>query len=237
MFAVSKPVPMENKILAALPHGELSRLRPHLENVRLTKGEIVYLAGDEIEYAYFLDSGLLSLLSTTETGSTIEVAMLGNEGMVGLPVILRNRMISYEVAVQFTTAAYRIKAEALQQAFDEGEALHELILRYLNVLIAQISQSTICNRFHSLEENLSRWLLQVQDRVRSDNLYFTQEDISHALGVPRTGVTAAAGTLQRAGLIRYSRGKIAILDRAKLEAHSCECYRNIQDVLRNFLQD
>lgn len=237
MLAVSKQLAMRNRILAALLHEEFARLLPHLERVHLEKGEIVYLTGDKIQYAYFLDSGLLSFLSTTETGSTIEVAMVGNEGIVGLPVILRSRIIPYEVTVPFPAEAFKITAEALQEEFDRGETLHELLLRYLNVLIAQVSQSSICNRFHTLEEALSRWLLTVQDRVHSDSLNLTQEIIAHALGVPRTAVTMAAGGLQRAGLIRYSRGKIFILDRTRLEANSCECYRIIRDEVHHFLKE
>jgi CRP-like cAMP-binding protein len=235
MLAASTRLVMRNRILAALPHEEFTRLQPHLKSVHLEKGEVVYLTGDDIQYLYFPNSGLLSLLSTTETGATIEVAMVGNEGAVGLPAILRNPMISYEVTVQLTTEAFKISTSVLQQEFDKGETLHEFVLRYLNVLIAQISQSSICNRFHTLDEKLSRWLLMVQDRVNSDNLNLTQETISHTLGVPRTAVTVAAGALQRAGIIRYSRGKIFILDRARLEAKSCECYRIIRDELGHFL--
>jgi CRP-like cAMP-binding protein len=237
MLAASTRLAVRNRILAALPHEEFTRLQPHLKSVHLEKGEIVYLTGDDIQYLYFPNSGLLSLLSTTETGATIEVAMVGNEGVLGLPVILRNRMIPYEVTVQFTTEAFKISAGALQDEFDKGEKLYEFVLRYLNVLIAQISQSTICNRFHTLDETLSRWLLVVQDRVNSDSLNLTQETISHTLGVPRTAVTGAAGALQRAGIIRYSRGKIFILNRARLEANSCECYRIIRDELAHFLKE
>ena len=210
------------------------RLLPHLESVRLEKGEIVYLTGDEIQYAYFLDSGLLSFLFTTETGSTIEVAMVGNEGIAGLPVILRNPITPYEVVVRFASEAFKVRAEALQEEFARGETLHEWILRYTNVLLVQIAQSSICNRFHSFEETLSRWLLTVHDRMNADSLNLTHETISHALGVPRTAVTMAAGSLQRAGIIRYSRGKIFILDHTRLEAKSCECYRIIGTELRNF---
>jgi CRP-like cAMP-binding protein len=235
MLAASTRLVLRNRILAALPHEEFIRLQPHLKSVHLDQGEVVYLTGDDIRYLYFPNSGLFSLLSTTETGATIEVAMVGNEGVVGLPAILRNPMISYEVTVQLTTEAFKISAGVLQEEFDKGERLYEFVLRYLNVLIAQISQSSICNRFHTLDEKLSRWLLMVQDRVNSDNLNLTQETISRTLGVPRTAVTVAAGALQRAGIIRYSRGKIFILDRARLEANSCECYRIIRDELGHFL--
>lgn len=237
MFAVSKQVAIENRILASLPHKDLEQLLPHLTPVPLERGEVVYITGDRIRDCYFLNSGLLSLLSSTETGSTVEVAMVGNEGIVGLPVILKNRIFPYEVTVQIETEALRIRAEDLQAEFDKGGALQDLMLRYLNVLIAEISQSSLCHRFHTLEEALSRWLLMAQDRLNTNSLNLTQEIISHALGVPRTGVTMAAGSLQRAGLIRYSRGKIVILDRARLEANACECFRIIHDELSHFLRD
>nr|QEO74688.1 Transcription regulator, crp [uncultured bacterium] len=161
--------------------------------------------------------------------------MVGGEGGVGLPVILRNYMIPYDVTVQFTTVAHRIKATALQQEFDKGQALHEFVLRYLNLMIGQITQSVICTRYHSLDQALRRWLATVQDRVRSDILDLTHEKIAEALGVPRTAITKAAGEMQRKGLIRYSRGKIFIVDRTRLEADSCECYRIVRDQLRQFL--
>ena len=237
MLAVSAQVAIGNRILAALPTDQFARLLPHLSTVRLERDEVIYITGDQIRYVYFPTSGLMSLLSTTETGSTVEVAMVGNEGIIGLSVILKNKMIPYEVTVQTETEAYRIKAEDLQEEFDRGEELHELILRYLNVLIAEISQSALCHRFHTVEEALGRWLLMAQDRLNTDSLNLTQEIISHALGVPRTGVTMAAGALQRAGLIRYSRGKITIVDRARLEANSCECFRIIHDELNRFLTE
>lgn len=237
MPGVSTQVAVGNRILAALPREDFARLAPHLTTVRMERDGVVYIAGDQIHYVYFPISGLMSLLSTTETGSTVEVAMVGNEGIVGLPVILKNKMIPYEVTVQTETDAYRIKAEDFQEEFDKGEALHELILCYLNVLIAQISQSALCHRFHTVEEALGTWLLMVQDRLNTESLNLTQESISHALGVPRTGVTMAAGTLQRAGLIRYSRGKIVILDRERLEGNSCECFRIIHDELSHFLSE
>ena len=235
MLGVSTQIAIGNRILAALPREDSARLAPYLTTVRLEKDEVVYIAGDQIRYVYFPINGLISLLSTTETGSTVEVAMVGNEGVVGLPVILKNSMIPYEVTVQTETDAYRIKAKDLQEEFDKGGALHDLILRYLNVLIAEISQTALCHRFHTVEEALGCWLLLAQDRLNTESLNLTQEIISHALGVPRTGVTMAAGELQRAGLIRYSRGKIVILDRERLKSNSCECFRIIHDELSRFL--
>ena len=237
MLGVSRQVEIGNRILAALPQEQFARLVPFLSTVHLKRDEVVYITGDQIRYVYFPINGLMSLLSTTETGSTVEVAMVGNEGIIGLPVILKNKLIPYEVTVQTEAEAYRIKAEDLQQEFDKGEALHELILRYLNVLIAEISQSALCHRFHTVEEALGRWLLMAQDRLNTESLHLTQEIISHALGVPRTGVTMAAGALQRAGLISYSRGKIMILDRERLAQNSCECFRIVHHELSHFLID
>lgn len=235
MLALSTHRSTGNRILSSLPYEEFARLAPYLETVELKKGETVYLTGDHIQHIYFPDRGLLSLVSITETGSPLELAMVGSEGGVGLPVILRNYIIPYDVTVQFTTVAHRIKATTLQQEFEKGQALHEFVLRYLNVLIGHITQSYICTRYHTLDETVRRWMLTVQDRVKSDILDLTHEKIAEALGVPRTAVTKAAGDMQRKGLIRYSRGRIFIIDRARLEADTCECYRIIRDQLGEFL--
>jgi CRP-like cAMP-binding protein len=226
-----------NKILTALPQEELTNLRRYLEDVHFEKGEVIYMTGDRIQYAYFPVEGLFSLVSNTENGSTVEIAMVGSEGIVGHPVILKHGMTPYEVSVQVPTHAVRIRAEVLEEEFQKGGVLHELVLRYLNLLIAQVSQLSLCNRFHVLEQALSRWLLLAQDLANSESLNLTHESISQALGVPRTGVTMAAGALQRAGLIRYSRGKIVILDRTRLEANSCECYRIIHNETQQFLKE
>ena len=236
MLSVTKQA-TGNRILAALPHEDFTNVRRHLDSVHFKQGEVVYLTGDKIQYAYFPVDGLFSLVSNTEDGSTAEIAMVGKEGMVGHPVILKHGMTHYEVSVQIATDALRIRAEVLEKEFQKGGALQDFVLRYLNLLIAQVSQVSICNRFHIVEKALSRWLLVTQELVNSDSLNLTQESISHALGVPRTGVTMAAVNLQRAGLIRYSRGKIVILDRTRLEANSCECYRIIHTETEQFLKE
>jgi CRP-like cAMP-binding protein len=228
-------VGIKNRILAALPTGEFARIKAQLERVYLEKDRLVYLTGDRIRYVYFPVEGLLSLLSATETGSTVEVAMVGNEGAVGLPVILKKGMMSYEVSVQIPVDAFRIKAEVLQEEFDRGERLQAHMLAYTHLLMAQIAQLSICNRFHTIEKALSRWLLMAQDRVNTKSLNLTQEAISNVLGVPRTAITTAAGNLQRAGIIRYSRGNIEILDREALKANSCECYGIFHEELQQFL--
>jgi CRP-like cAMP-binding protein len=234
MPAVQRQVDTGNKILGGLPQSEFRRLVEHLEQLHLNKGDVVYHAGDTIRYSYFPINGLLSLVSTTANGATMELAMVGNEGIVGLTVINKSGTIPYDVTAPFTTDAWRIKVQAVQEEFDRREGLYELMLAYVNMLMGQIAQSSICHRFHTLEQALSGWLLAVQDRVNSDSLDLTQELISNALGVPRTGVTVAAGSLQKAGLIRYSRGKIVVLERARLEHRSCECYRIIRDKVKQF---
>ena len=237
MLAAAEKVFLQNKILAALPHDELARILPHVVSVQLEKGEVVYLPGDRIRYVYFPSDGVLSLRCTCSSGATVEVAMLGNEGIVGLPVIRNKDLMPYEVTAQIRTPAYRIRAEQVQEEFNKGGVLQRGMLLYLNMLIAEISQSSVCYRFHTLEQSLSRWLLITQDRLSSSCLNVTHENISQALGAPRTGVTMAAGALQRAGLIRYSRGKIFILDRAGLEANSCECFGILHNGLNHFLKD
>ena len=237
MSGTSEQVAIGNRILAALPPGEFARIQPQLEPVYLEKGKLVYLTGDRIRYVYFPTTGLLSLLSATETGSTVELAMVGNEGAVGLPVILKKGMITYEVTVQIPVDALRIKAEALKEEFDRGERLQAYMLSYTHVLMAQISQLAICHRFHTIEKALSRWLLMAEDHVNAHKLKTTQENISNVLGVPRTAITMAAGNLQRAGIIRYSRGNIEVLDREALEANSCECYGIVHEELQQFLRE
>lgn len=160
--------------------------------------------------------------------------MVANEGLVGHPVILGNWLMPYEVTAQVTTDVLKIRAEDFQEEFNRGGALHQLTLRYLNLMIAEISQSALCHRFHPIEERLSRWLIIAHDRLFSTNLNVTHEIIADSLGVPRSGVTMAAGALQRAGIIRYARGRIVILDRDGLEANSCECFRIIRDELNRF---
>lgn len=234
---VLKQLAMRNRILGALPAEEFARIAPHLTHVEFKKDEIIYVSGDAIEYLYFVEGGLASLLSTSQAGATVEVTMIGIEGIVGLQVILKNRSIPYDIHVREAIDAFRIKADVFQEEFDKGRTLHDLVLRYLNVMITQISQSSICNRFHTIEQTLSRWLLTVHDHVNANTLILTQHVIAQALGVPRTGVTVAAGALQTAGAIRYSRGKIVILDRVRLESRSCECYRIMREELDHFLNE
>lgn len=217
-------LPPENRILAALPRPEYERLLPHLERIHLPQGKVLWEAGDLVRRAYFVTRGMVSLLSMTEDGETTEVAMVGNEGMVGIPIILRVGISPYVCMVQITGDALSIKADALRAEFNRNTRLQDLLLRYTHAVLAQVSQAAVCNRFHTIEARLARWLLVTRDRVGSDSFQLTQELISHMLGTPRTVVTTAANKLQDAGLIRYKRGSITILDVPRLESAACECY-------------
>ncbi|HEX8633129.1 MAG TPA: Crp/Fnr family transcriptional regulator [Pyrinomonadaceae bacterium] len=224
-----------NGLLTALPPPEYERLSPHLKLVRLTPGKILCNAGDLVSYAYFPKVGMISLLSITEDGRSIEVAMIGNEGMMGVPIILRSRVAPYQMMVQLAGNALRIRENVLRVEFDRGGKLQDLLLRYTHSVLIQVAQPATCNRFHTVEERLCRWLLVSRDRVQTDSLHLTQEFLSHMLGVPRTSVTMIAVNLQKEGFIRYNRGRITILDRSGLEAASCECYRRVREGSSNFL--
>lgn len=227
--------PFENRILAALPRMEHARLYPLLEMIRLPQGRIIYAAGDAIKYAYFLKSGMASLLSITENGAVVEVGMVGNEGLIGLPAILRINSTPYQIVVQLPATAARIRADILRVEFDRGGQLQDMLLRYMHTVLAQISQSAACNRYHSMKARLCRWLLVSRDRVQTDTLDLTQEFLSQMIGAPRTRVTTVASALQKGGLINYSRGKIQILDRRGLESSSCECYRIVREDINDFI--
>ncbi|MET0625300.1 MAG: Crp/Fnr family transcriptional regulator [Pyrinomonadaceae bacterium] len=224
----------QNLILSSLSVGEYERLAPHLEPVRLNSGRVLYNAGDTIRHAFFLRSGMASLVSVTENGRAIEVGMIGNEGMVGVPVVLRVGAAPYQVTVQLPGNALRIKAGVLKAEFDRGGKLQDLLLRYTHTVVTQIAQSAACNRFHTVEERLCRWLLVSRDRAQTDTLHLTQEFLAQMIGVPRTSVTMIAGELRRAGLIAHSRGKVQLLDLRRLRASSCECYRVVSKEISHF---
>jgi CRP-like cAMP-binding protein len=227
--------PFENRILAALPRLEYARFSSHLEAVRLPQGKTLYQVGGAIRYAYFLKSGMASLLSVMDDGAAVEVGMVGNEGLVGLPAILRINNSPYQVVVQLPGNALRLRADLLRAEFDRGGQLQDLLLRYLHTVLTQISQSAACNRFHALKARLCRWLLVSHDRAQTDTLHLTHEFLSQMIGAPRARVTMTASGLQKAKLIRYSRGKIQILDRRGLESSSCECYGIVTEEINHFM--
>jgi len=234
-FANKPRIAFVNKLLASLPREEYARLNKHLEPVSLKKGKIIYYPGDPVREAYFPLGGMISLVSTTQEGSGVEVAMIGNEGMAGVSIILGGLSAPYQVMVQIPGNVLRIKAQALRDEFERGEQLNHSLLCFTHTLVSQISQSAVCNRFHTAEARLCRWLLTSHDRVQSDTLNLTQEFLAYMLGSPRTSVTLIAGKLQGEKLIRYSRGKIKILNRQGLESGSCECYRIVSDNANHFL--
>jgi CRP-like cAMP-binding protein len=221
--------PVENRLLAALPQEEYERLRPHLEQVSFDLGEVVYESGEHLDHVYFPTTAIISLLYLMEDGSSAEMGLAGNEGLVGIALFMGGGTMPNRAVVQSAGGAVRLKAKALQSEFALGSKFQYLLLRYTQALITQISQTAVCNRLHSVEQQLSRWLLLSHDRVEADELIMTQELIADMLGVRREGVTVAAGRLQDAGAISYVRGHIKILDRQQLEAMACECYKVVRD--------
>jgi len=226
---------LANRLLAALPAEEYQRLLPHLEDVSLPRDQILYEEGEPIEYVYFPYHSIVSLVSTMEDGTTVEIGLVGNDGMVGIAVVLGGNSTTTRAIVQIPGKASRIKAKTLKTEFNQGGALQRSLLRYTQALLTHMAQGVACNRLHTIEERLARWLLTVQDRMQSNDLPLTQEFISQMLGTRRSSVTVAAGMLSKAGMIRYCRGKITILNRESLEATTCECYRVIQSEYERLL--
>ena len=221
--------PSENRLLAALPRDEYERLLPRLQEVSFSLGEVVYEFGGHLDYVFFPTSSIVSLLYTMENGTSAEMGLTGNDGVVGIALFMGGGTMPNRAVVQSAGGALRMKAKVLQDEFAQGGKFQQLLLRYTQALITQISQTAVCNRLHSVEQQLCRWLLLSHDRVRADELIMTQELIADMLGVRREGVTVAAGRLQDAGAISYVRGHVKILDRPKLEGTVCECYRVVKD--------
>ncbi len=214
-----------NQLLSFLPDKEYTRLLPFLKPVRLLKGKVIWHVGDDITHCYFPVSGMISLLSTTEDGKTVEVGMIGSEGMVGIPVVLKVNTMPCEVSVQMTADALQIKTDNLVLEMHSGDALQSLLLRYAHSVLCQTTQAAVCHRFHTIEQRFCRCLLISHDRVKSNSFLLTQDLIAQLLGVARCQVTIAASTLQQKGFIYYRRGRIIILDKPGLEKFGCECCR------------
>ena len=227
--------PVDNRLLAALPPADYARVQPHLQPVTFALGDLVYDAGGPQDFLYFPTTAVISLLYTMEDGSTAEMGLTGNDGVVGIALFLGGNTTPNRAVVQIAGEVLRIPAQRLQAEFKQGGAVQQVLLRYIQALITQISQTAVCNRLHAVEQRLCRWLLLSHDRVQSHELQMTQEFIAHMLGGRRESVTVAAGRLQDAGLIHYARGHITILDRPGLEATVCECYRVVkQEIDRLF---
>ncbi|TLF45120.1 Crp/Fnr family transcriptional regulator [Halomonas urmiana] len=216
--------PRQNHLLAALPRDEYQRLAPHLERVELTLGESLVESGKVMRHVYFPTDSIVSLLCVMEDGDSTEIAVVGAEGIVGISLFMGGETTPGRAVVQSAGGAYRLKGQLLKDEFDRASTLQYLLLRYTQALITQMAQTAVCNRHHSLDQQLCRWLLLSLDRLPSHELVMTQELIANMLGVRREGVTESAGKLQKAGLIAYHRGRISILDRPGLEARVCECY-------------
>jgi CRP-like cAMP-binding protein len=221
---MSETIKPANRLLAALPAKEYAHLLPNLEEIPLTYAEIIYEPGEVIRYVYFPNSGMISLLTRVAEGEVLEVGVVGNEGMVGLPVFLSVQTSLNQVIVQGDGAALRIKTEDFLKACERSGTLPKLLQRYTYALLTQVSQTVACNRFHLIEERLMCWLLLMHDRMQTDKFKITQEFLSKMLGVRREAVSKSAANLQQRKLIEYSRGIVSIINRAALEAAACNCY-------------
>lgn len=229
--------PKQNHLLAALPAAEFDRLAPHLEGVAMPLGEVLYESGGQLRHVYFPSTSIVSLLYVLENGASAEIAVVGNEGILGISLFMGGETTPSRAVVQSAGYGYRLKAQLLKDEFNRAGPVLRLLLRYTQALITQMTQTAVCNRHHSIEQQLCRWLLLSLDRLPTDSLTMTQELIANMLGVRREGVTEAAGNLQRAGLIRYSRGHIEVLDRPGLEKTVCECYAVVKLEFDRLLAD
>jgi CRP-like cAMP-binding protein len=221
---VSGREPLQNHLLNALSPAARERLFPHLELVAMPLGKVLYESGDLLRHVYFPTDCIVSLLFVMEDGASAEIAVVGNEGLIGIALFMGGETTPSRAIVQSAGYAYRLAGQRLKDEFNRNGGMHILLLRYTQSLITQMAQTAVCNRHHSLDQQLSRWLLLSLDRLSSNELTMTQELIANMLGVRREGVTEAAGKLQKLGVIEYSRGKITVLDRPKMEQLCCECY-------------
>ncbi|MFB1487521.1 MULTISPECIES: Crp/Fnr family transcriptional regulator [unclassified Thiocapsa] len=239
---IATPSPRQNHLLAALPGPEFRKLLPHLEMVQLDLGQTLHESGGKLNHVYFPTTAIVSLLYVMEDGASAEIAVVGNDGIVGIALFMGGGTMPNRAVVQSAGEAYRLGGPLLKQAFTRtggrrAGVLAPLLLRYTLALLTQMAQTAVCNRHHTVDQQLCRWLLLSLDRLPSNELHMTQELIANMLGVRREGVTEAAGSLQRAGLIEYSRGRITVLDRPGLEARVCECYEVVRKEFQRLLPD
>ena len=218
-----------NRLLAMLPQDEYERILPHLEHVSFALGEVIYESGGQQSYIYFPTTAIISLLYMMENGSSAEMGVAGNDGLVGIALFMGGNTVPNRAVVQSAGEALRMRTKVLQDEFARGGTFQRLLLRYTQALMTQMSQTAVCNRLHTIEQQLCRWLLLSRDRLNTDELVMTQELIANMLGVRREGITHASQRLQENGLISYVRGHITILDRRGLEMVVCECYRVVKD--------
>ena len=241
MVMTTRPSPLhspdQNQLLAALPADDFAAIAEHLERVPMPLGHMLYEPGTQLRHAYFPTTCIVSLHYVTESGASAETAGVGNEGVVGVSLFMGGDTTPSSAVVQTAGHAYRLDRHVLLQEFKRAGALQRLLLRYTQALMTQMAQSVVCNRYHSVEQQLCRWLLLTVDRVPARELVMTQELVASMLGVRRESVTEAAGNLQNLGYIRYRRGHIAVLDRKGLETRSCECYGVVKKELGRLLHD
>lgn len=224
----STPHPRQNHLLDALLKSEYDRLFPDLEYVKLSLGDVLYESGELLKYVYFPVDCIISMLYVLESGASAEIAVIGNEGILGISLFMGGQTTTGRAVVQSDGYGYRLKAQLLKNEFDRAGPVMRLLLRYTQALIAQMTQTAVCNRHHTIDQQLCRWLLLSLDRLNSNEIVMTQELIANMLGVRREGVAEAAGNLQRAGLIEYQRGHIKVLDRSGVEHRVCECYEVVK---------
>jgi CRP-like cAMP-binding protein len=229
--------PHQNHLLGALPADAYAELLPHLEPVELTLGNSLYEPGVSMRHVYFPTTAIVSLLYVMENGASAEIAVVGNEGVVGVALYMGGETTTSRAVVQSAGHAFRLKGQLLKDAFFRAGPMQGLLLRYAQSLLTQMGQTAVCNRHHTVDQQLCRWLLLSLDRLPSNRLSMTQELIANMLGVRREGVTEAACKLQKSGLIEYNRGHITVLDRSGLEARVCECYRVVKKELDRLLPD
>jgi CRP-like cAMP-binding protein len=229
--------PNQNHLLAALPAADFERVAPHLELLPMPLGQYLYEPGEQLRYAYFPTTAIVSLHYVTESGASAETAGVGNEGIVGVALYMGGETTSSSAVVQTAGHSYRLEGRYLKQEFSAGGFMQRLLLRYAQALMTQMSQTAVCNQHHTLEQRLCRWLLLTLDRVGSRELVMTQELVASMLGVRREGITEAAGNLQRAGIIHYRRGHLSVVKRAGLEAAACECYAVVKKEMDRLLSD
>ncbi len=231
------PDPKLNHLLAALPDAEWCRWQPMLQWVKLPLGEVMYESGRTLGHVYFPTTAIISLLYVLEDGASAEIAVVGNEGVVGISLFMGGESTTSRAVVQSAGEGWRLPARALKQEFEQAGPVLHLLLRYTQALITQLAQTAVCNRHHLLDQQLCRWLLLSLDRLQGSELVMTQELIANMLGVRREGVTEGALKLQKAGLIHYQRGHITVLDRAGLEKRTCECYAVVKKEYDRLLPD
>jgi CRP-like cAMP-binding protein len=231
------PHPRQNHLIAVLPKSEYERLIPSMEVATLRLGTALYESGDRLNHVYFPTNAIVSLLYVMENGASAEIAVIGNEGIVGIALFMGGETMPNRAVVQSEGQAYRLPGELLKKEFNRAGPLQHLLLRYTLALLTQMAQTAVCNRHHTVDQQLCRWLLLSLDRLPANELTMTQELIANMLGVRREGVTEAAGRLQNAGLIHYNRGRITVLDRRGLEARVCECYEVVRKEFLRLLPD